>query len=259
MIFYNHVNQTWWIFRFLGKPPKMEKLFENYLRNQKVAFIFATKQFHYFNAMINLKISKITIVLFVLVLVTLHFLDSNVEPNWQPISYYAIGQMGYLMTMGFLAFGISFLFLGIYVFKNLPKIGSKIAGILLVLSAIGNFLAAFFNPDPIDTLPDNYSMSGQLHNMGAGMLGLFIIATIIITFQFYRQKPLKEFKKTMLLATLVLLLAELLLIGCLAIYLSTTNGMITADTPIGWPSRLVLLLCAVWVWVCATNLQKTVK
>lgn len=204
----------------------------------------------------KLTISKYAAVGFITILLLLHVLNSTVTPSWQPISFYALGDFGWLMNLAFILFGFAFAFLGLYIFQKLPNIGSKIGGALLILASVGNFLAGFFNIDPITTSPENMTISGQIHSSAAGLLGLMILATIFITFQFYKQIALLPYKKTMLKGTILLWIAELGLVGAMGYYLSKTNGMITEDTPIGWYGRIVVILCAVWCYVCANNLQK---
>jgi len=205
----------------------------------------------------KLTISKIGAIGFITLLLILHFVNTSVNPNWQPISEYALGTAGWLMKVAFFLLGISFLTLGVYIIQNLPKTSSKIGGVLLIVASLGNFLASIFNTDPVSTLPEQITMKGQIHNAAAGLLGFMILATVFITFQFRKQEQLKPYKKNILLLTIILLILELILIIAMGIYLSETNGMITPETPIGWLGRIVIVFCAIWIWVCANYLQKS--
>ncbi|MDG3584183.1 DUF998 domain-containing protein [Galbibacter pacificus] len=204
----------------------------------------------------KLTFSKYSAVGFVSILFLLHIINTTVNPTWQPISEYALGEFGWLMNLAFILLGCSFAFSGMFLIQKFTNIGSKIGGILLLLASVGNFLAGFFNTDPITTSPENITVIGQIHSGAAGLLGLMIIATIFVTIQFYKQPSLKPFKISILLTTTLVWLAELILVGGMGYYLSKTNGMITEDTPIGWYGRIVIVLCAVWCYVCANNLQK---
>tara|TARA_R100001369_G_scaffold84757_2_gene117821 strand:- start:396 stop:1031 length:636 start_codon:yes stop_codon:yes gene_type:complete len=205
----------------------------------------------------KLTISKLGAIVFIIILFILHFVNTSVNPKWQPISVYAIGTAGWLMNIAFFLLGISFLTLGLYLIKNFPKTGAKVGGILLILASLGNFLASIFNTDPISTLPDQMTMSGQIHNSAAGLLGFMILATVFIAFQFIKREQLKPFGKNMLVLTVILWGSELALIVTMGIYMSETNGMITPETPIGWLGRVVIVICAIWVWACANYLQKS--
>lgn len=205
----------------------------------------------------KLTVTKISAIGFVVLLVILHFINTSVNPIWQPISEYALGNTGWLMQIVFFLLGISFLTLGLYLIKYLPKIGSKIGGVLLVIASLGNFLAGIFNTDPVDTLPEYMTMSGQIHNAAAGLLGFMILATVFITYQFRKQEQLKPFRKNMFVFTIILWGLEVALIIVMGVYLSETNGMITPETPIGWLGRIVIVFCAIWVWSCAHYLQKS--
>jgi len=205
----------------------------------------------------KLTVTKISAIGFVVLLVILHFINTSVNPIWQPISEYALGNTGWLMQIVFFLLGISFLTLGLYLIKYLPKIGSKIGGVLLVIASLGNFLAGIFNTDPVDTLPEYMTMSGQIHNAAAGLLGFMILATVFITYQFRKQEKLKPFRKNMFVLTIILWGFEFALIIAMGVYLSETNGIITPETPIGWLGRIVIVFCAIWVGACAHYLQKS--
>jgi len=205
----------------------------------------------------KLKFTKISAIGFVVLLVILHFINTSVNPIWQPISEYALGTAGWLMKVAFILLGVSLLSLGLYLIQKLPNTGSKIGGVLLILASLGNFLAGVFNTDPISTLPEHMTVSGQIHNAAAGLLGFMILATVFITYQFRKQEHLKPYKNNILLMTISLWIIEFALIIAMGFYLSETNGMITPETPIGWLGRIVIVFCAIWVWSCAHYLQKS--
>lgn len=207
--------------------------------------------------MSKLSITKISAIAFIVILVLFHFLNTSVNPNWQPISEYALGKGGFLMNCAFILLGISFLFLGISLLQKVPNIGTKVGAILLLISAAGTLTAGIFNTDPITTLPENISISGKIHSTAAGLLGFMILSTIFITVQFYKQNIWRPYKKSMLTLTAILWISELSLIGFMGYFLGGTNAMISADTPIGWPGRIVIILCAIWCYVCANYIHKS--
>jgi len=205
----------------------------------------------------KLTVTKISAIGFIFLLILLHLINTSVSPIWQPISEYALGNVGWLMQIAFFLLGISFLTLGLYLIKHLTNFGSKIGGVLLIVASLGNFLAGIFNTDPVGTLPDKMTISGQIHNAAAGLLGFMILATGFITFQFRKQEQFKNYKKKILLLTITLWVLEFILIALMSVYLSETNGVITSETPIGWLGRIVIVFCAIWVWTCAHYIQKS--
>ncbi|WP_194766477.1 DUF998 domain-containing protein [Tamlana sp. I1] len=205
----------------------------------------------------KLTVTKTGAIGFIFLLILLHLINTSVSPVWQPISEYALGNAGWLMQIAFFLLGISFLTLGLYLIKYVSKIGSKIGGALLVIASLGNFLAGIFNTDPVDTLPEHMTISGQIHNAAAGLLGFMILATLFITYQFRKQEQLIPFRKNMFVLTIILWGLEFALIIAMGVYLSETNGIITPETPIGWLGRIVIVFCAIWVWSCAHYLQKS--
>lgn len=205
----------------------------------------------------KLTLSKVGAIGFIILLVLLHIINNSVNPIWQPISEYALGNAGWLMKVAFFSLGISFLSLGIYFIREIPNIGSRIGGVLLILASLGNFLAGIFNTDPTSTLPEQMTASGQIHNAAAGLLGFMILATVFIAFQFKKQEQLRPYKKSILLLTIILWGLEFILVVTMGVYLSETNGMITPETPIGWLGRIVVIFCAIWVCVCAQYMEKS--
>ncbi|WP_057938559.1 DUF998 domain-containing protein [Algoriphagus resistens] len=203
-----------------------------------------------------LKVSKISAIGFIGILLIHHIVNPDINPGWQPISMYALGKLGWLMNIAFILLGVSFLALGIYLFKNVQTSGAKIGGIFLVIAAIGNFLAGIFNTDPVDTLPEQMTTSGSIHAGAAGLLAFFIIATIFISFQFLKRGNLKPFKVSVLAMTGLVLIAEIVVIAAMGIYLAETNGMLTPETPIGGLGRVVIIACTLWVIVTSTSLGK---
>lgn len=203
-----------------------------------------------------LKVSKVSALGFIGILLIHHIVNPDINPSWQPISMYALGKLGWLMNIAFIFLGVSLLALGIYIFKNVKTSGAKIGGVLMIIAAIGNFLAGIFNTDPIDTLPEQMTTSGSIHAGAAGLLVFFIIATIFISFQFLNQENLKPFKVSVLATTGLVLIAEIVVIAAMGLYLAETNGMLTPETPIGGIGRVVLIACTLWVIVTSTALGK---
>lgn len=43
----------------------------------------------------------------IILLILLHFLKDDVNPNWQPISEYALGKYGWIVTLAFLSLSVA--------------------------------------------------------------------------------------------------------------------------------------------------------
>lgn len=204
----------------------------------------------------KLKVSKISAIGFICILGFHHIINADINPSWQPISMYALGNLGWLMNIAFFLLGVAFIALGFYIFKNIKTLGAKIGGVLMIIAAIGNFLAGIYNTDPIDTLPEQMTTSGSIHAGAAGLLGFFILATIFISFQFFKQNYLKPYKVPVLIMTGLVLIVEIAMITAMGIYLAETNGMITPETPIGGIGRIVILSCTIWVIIISSSLER---
>lgn len=207
----------------------------------------------------TLNIAKYSVIGFIFILIFFHIVNTTIDPTWQPISEYALGKIGWLMNIAFMLLGLSFLAIGIYVFTNIKSLGAKIGGILLMFSSIGSFLAGIFNTDPVGTLPEQMTISGNIHVAAAGLLGFMILSTFFITYQFYKLDKLRPFRTSALMATILVLILEIGMILAMAIYLSDTNGMLTPETPIGGIGRLVILACSIWVIIIASAFQKAIQ
>lgn len=198
-----------------------------------------------------LNISRYSAVGFIALLALLHLIEPKVDPTWQPVSEYALGKMGWLMNIALFLLGLSFLGLGYYIVKNIPRLGSKIGGWLLIVSSLGTLIAAICNTDPSGIAPEQMTTKGQIHSSAAGMLGFMVLSTLFILYQFYKQEVLKEFKVRLLVATALLWVLEISLVITLGVFLSKTNGVLSPETPVGWLGRAVIVCCSGWVWICA--------
>jgi len=206
-----------------------------------------------------LLISQYTAGAFIGLVVLLHIIKPDVNPVWQPISEYALGSFGWIMNGAFFLLGVSFLSLGIYFFGKIKSVGAKIGSGLLILSAIGNFLATFFNTDPVGTLPEKLSSTGQIHAMAAGFLVFMVLSTVFILWQFIKRQDLKDFKNLIIISTIFVWIFEIVLDVAMGIYLSKTNGVFSPDTPVGWYGRAYIISTAVWIIVCSLQMIKVEK
>ena len=55
----------------------------------------------------------ISVILFIVVLIALHFLEPEYDPSWHFISEYELGNFGWIMMVAFIMWGVSCAALGI--------------------------------------------------------------------------------------------------------------------------------------------------
>src|SRR5262245_49529813 len=131
-------------------------------------------------------------------------LKPELDPSWQPISEYALGSFGWLMTLAFLAWG--FAALGAVVALR-PHVHTRVGRVglgFLVIGAAGPLLAGIFPADPATTPPDAMTFTGVLHSLGAVLGDGLPIGAALITWSLVRKNPAwTPFRRSLVTATLL--------------------------------------------------------
>lgn len=148
------------------------------------------------------RISIASGVLFVLLLGSLHFLESEFDPTWRFISEYALGNFGWMMSLAFVALAVSLASAGAAVFSRARNIVGIIGLALLLLAVIGLMIAASFKTDPIFTPRDEMTSNGQMHVLGAS-LDYSPVAFLLISFSLARHAEWFSAKKWLFLASII--------------------------------------------------------
>jgi hypothetical protein len=191
-------------------------------------------------------IAKVSAYGFILLFILLHLLKPEIDPTWQPFSYYLIGEYGWLMQTAFLVLGLSFFALSIGVFKGLGTWRAKVGAFLLVLAGIGNVLCAIYYPDPMHAEP---TVHGQWHTIGLSLIGAALLGALFICLQFYRQSDVSLFRGRVLFATVLFWAIEISMIFGMLLYYDGPEGAM------GGLGRLVILMSAIWVIITANALR----
>jgi alpha-beta hydrolase superfamily lysophospholipase len=114
--------------------------------------------------------------LFIILVVLLHFLRTDLYPQTHFVSEYAIGNYGWIQTLAFSALGIAGLFLIIGLFSNIKA--SILSFVTFSFWCIGVFLIAIFPTDLPDALP---TRTGNIHVFAAqfAFINLGITMTLL--------------------------------------------------------------------------------
>lgn len=190
-------------------------------------------------------IAKVSAYGFILLFILLHLLKPEIDPTWQPFSYYMIGEYGWLMQCAFLLLSLSFFTFALGVIKVLQTWRSKMGAVLFVLAGIGNVLCAFFYPDPLHAEP---TLHGQWHAIGFSLLGAALLGTLFICLQFYRQSDVSLFRGRILFATVLFWAIEISMIFGMLLYFDGP------ESAMGGLGRLVILMSAIWVIITSNAL-----
>lgn len=186
---------------------------------------------------------------FLVLLTLLHILKPELNPSWHFISEYAIGNSGWLMVLAFFTLSAGYAALFLALKSQVQTIGGKIGLALLLISAVGFAIAGIFVTDPIITPPDQRSMTGQLHELGA-LLDLTPFAAPLIAWSLARHNPNWASAKRALWATAWLPLIGLVVFSG-AVALLSPEGKFGSDVLVGWPNRFLIVTYCVWLAVVA--------
>ena len=184
---------------------------------------------------------------FVLLLLLLHFVKSELDPSWHFISEYEIGKHGWIMQVAFLALAIGNVALFVAIRNCMKGLLGRIGSFLFLVGTAGTVLGGIFITDPINTAPEAVTMSGNLHNLG-GALGLAgFLGTLIFSARLLRSAAWSSARRFVLMATAILILGFLVSFVSIVTIAAQHGGVFGPDTPVGWPNRLGILSGCVWL------------
>jgi hypothetical protein len=118
----------------------------------------------------------------VFAIAAMHVLRADLDPSWHVLSEYAIAQHGWVMTLAFFAYALSWATLVVLLLPHVRGIAGRIGLAFLCLAVIGVGMGGAFPMVPLTTPPEQASTSAMLHNIGS-LLGNpgFIVGALLIT------------------------------------------------------------------------------
>jgi len=148
------------------------------------------------------RISIASEVLFLLLLLSLHLLEPELDPTWRFISEYALGRFGWMMVLAFLALATSLANAGVAVFSQIRTIVGYIGLAVLGIGAIGMLIAAIFTTDPVTTSREAATFSGNMHVLG-GSLDFTPVAALLLSFGLARNQAWRSIRKWLFITTAI--------------------------------------------------------
>ncbi len=201
--------------------------------------------------LLSAKLSLSFTVLFLVLLIVLHFIKPEIDPSWRFISEYEIGQYGWIMHLAFFTLAFSQIALIAAIQSQLKNIGGRIGLGLLAINIVGLFLAGIFTSDSIATGTATITKTGQLHNLG-GALGIAgLLGTLIISWKLFRNKKWSSARHAILLSTSLVILGFLVSTIFIGIMLAQSSGKFGPNVLVGWPNRFGIAAACVWQIVIA--------
>ena len=80
-----------------------------------------------------------------LLLASLHILSPEFDPGWRMVSEYAYGHYGWVLSLMFLAWGISAWALAAAIWSRVPTKAGKVGLWFLIIAGMGEVLASVFD------------------------------------------------------------------------------------------------------------------
>jgi hypothetical protein len=152
------------------------------------------------------------IAVYLLNLAALHFLRPDVNPMLEPMSNYAVGPYGFLLTTADIGLGLAALALTLGLYRGIAPRGRSYVGLFLLgLYGVSVLLAGIF---PIDVGGETTTF-GIIHNI-VGNISFFgfPIAVILLSLGMGRDERWRSFRRTALaLSVLVVLTVILTMVG----------------------------------------------
>jgi hypothetical protein len=197
---------------------------------------------------------------FMLLLVVVHVAKPDLDPSWRPISEYALGDHGWLMTLAFLLWGSSAIGVFVALRSQVQTTGGRIGLAFLLLGAAGPILAAIFPMDPLTAPADAATTSGTLHSVGAVLGDGIAIGAALITWSLARKNPAwARARRPLLWATVLAWAGAVALSVSMIILLPQHGGRLGPDVPVGWQGRFMAAAYVAWLMTaaaCAMRLGK---
>jgi len=195
--------------------------------------------------------------LFLVLLTALHFIKPEIDPSWRMISEYEIGRHGWIMQGAFLCLAFSCVALFVAVRSQTRTIGGRIGLTLLLLGAAGMTIAAFNVTDPMTTPKDEMTAHGNLHGLGfmPGVPSL-TIAALLISFSLRRDAAWASARRMLLWTAQLPWVSLAGLIVTIMVLLPKNDGKFGPSVVVGWPNRLYIVACCVWLMAVAWRTTK---
>ncbi len=195
-----------------------------------------------------------------LLLASLHVLSPEFDPAWRMVSEYALGHYGWVLSLMFLAWGISAWALAVALWSQVKTRAGKVGLWFLVIAGIGEALASVFDI----THDTGHSIAGVLG------IGGFPIAALLLSVSLGRTEAWRGVKSPLLWIANLNWISIVLLVTTLVLmtvqFAQATGGQLPQHAPTslpagvlgldGWADRLFVLSNCLWVFLAAWQAMK---
>jgi uncharacterized protein DUF998 len=195
-----------------------------------------------------------------LLLASLHVLSPEFDPAFRMVSEYALGHYGWVLSLMFLAWGISAWALAVALWSQVKTRAGKVGLWFLVIAGIGEAMASVFD------------ITHDIGHSIAGVLGIggFPIAAVLLSVSLGRIQAWRG-ARSLLLWIANLSWISVVLLGATLVLMTVqfahaTGGHLPQHAPAqlpagvlgldGWADRLIILSNCLWVFVAAWQVMK---
>ena len=195
-----------------------------------------------------------------LLLASLHILSPEFDPSFRMVSEYALGRDAWVLSLMFLAWGMSSWALAVALWPQVNTVAGKVGLWFLVIAGLGEAMASVFDVahDP------GHSIAGVLG------IGGFPIAAMLLSVSLGRLPAWRGAKKPLLWMANLNWISVVLLVATLVLmtvqFLQVNGGQLPQHAPAslpagvlgldGWADRLIVLSNCLWVCVAAWQAMK---
>ncbi len=195
-----------------------------------------------------------------LLLASLHVLSPEFDPSFRMVSEYALGHYGWVLSLMFLAWGISSWALAVALWSRVKTRAGKVGLWFLVIAGLGEAMASVFDI----THDPGHSIAGVL-----GIVG-FPIAAVLLSVSFGRLHAWRDVKRPLIWLANLSWISVVLLVATLVLmtvqFAQAYGGQLPQHAPAqlpsgvlgldGWADRLFVLSSCLWMLVAAWQAMK---
>jgi uncharacterized protein DUF998 len=187
-------------------------------------------------------------------LASLRVLSPEFDPSYRLMSEYALGRYGWVLSLTFLAWGVSSWALALTIQPQVRGRGGRIGLVFLVVAGLGQALASVFDLRQ-DVMHD---LAGAL-----GILGL-PVAAMLVTRSLGRNPGWARVRRPLLVLANLTWISVILFAAAFVLLTATfiqVDGSLPAQAPqalphgviglVGWANRLLVVVDCAWVVAAA--------
>lgn len=184
----------------------------------------------------------------------LHVVKPELDPSWRFVSEYAVGRLGWLMTLGFLAWAASCLALSIAARPAMTNARGRAGARVLAIVGVALVVAGIFPQDPVTSGPGQATTAGMMHALASivGIPGIPIAAMLISS-----GLPADHDNRAVRLAAHAAWISLALMIAYLAFAVPRAGGF-DSSVYAGFMNRLVVLAYIAWQLVLSRRLERSI-